>query len=113
MGSVFAPWPRSSIDPDRSKSGTLCPFDVSDEVVADHPATLGEAGSAPLGGDLEQTGLGFPDALDSRHCVAVDRVGQASLLELAELVVRHAVRDDPHPPSGGAQIGHSRLKTPG
>lgn len=65
VGLVFVARPRSSIDPDRTKAGGLCPLDVGDEVVADHPSTRGEVGSAPLGGDLEQAGLGFPDALGS------------------------------------------------
>ncbi|MCK2213323.1 hypothetical protein MF672_005875 [Actinomadura sp. ATCC 31491] len=60
-------------------------LDVSNEAVADHPAALGQAGSASLSGDLEQAGSA----------------------ELAELVVGHAAGDHAHPRPCGTQLGQS------
>ncbi|MGW4412143.1 hypothetical protein ACWEJ6_49660 [Nonomuraea sp. NPDC004702] len=64
-------------------------------IVTHHPPAFDEASSARVGGDLEQARIRFRDALTPRRGVAMNRVGQAGSMEFAQVVVRHAIRDDP------------------
>lgn len=64
IGPMPVPRRNTSIDLDAAQTRSMSTCDVRDEVVTHHPTALDEAGSASLGGDVEEASIRLPDTLN-------------------------------------------------
>jgi hypothetical protein len=97
-----------------------------EQAVADHPPVVVGACGAALGDEAEDLRFGLADRELVGDAPGVDQVAEAGVPDLPELVVGHAVGDDPDQPAGptqppqrveilapaGCQLGHAPPVSP-
>ncbi len=92
------------VDPHGLKPRGLPSAHVLDQVVANHPPAVFQRSTTSVSSDLEQPPVRLAHPLGPGTDVSINHVRQARAPDLAHLVVRGSIRDDPHPPPQRPQL---------